>query len=162
MILSTQLKISARKGKDKRWDDRYKVFALRILYHSPKAYRGLKKFLDFPSISTLQLFVRSSFGPMVQGINPSVMELLRLRCSTMNEHKCKCSLVFDEISIMKHTAYNKNKGTVIGLTEEGEPADHVLVFTARGLSTVYTVEAGICIFFHTRHHFCNKVEQVDL
>jgi hypothetical protein len=30
---------------------------------------------------------------------------------------------------MKYIAYNKNKDTVVGLTE-GEPADHVLVFMA--------------------------------
>ena len=69
--------------------------ALRILYRSPQAYKALSKILDLPGIMRLKLYVRRKISKLKPGFSPAILELLKIRCSTMNDLEKNCTLVPD-------------------------------------------------------------------
>jgi len=58
-LFATHLRLSCVKNSRKRYSDEFKDLALSILYHSPKAYRFLKKIINLPSERTLRKYQKN-------------------------------------------------------------------------------------------------------
>ncbi|XP_046594305.1 uncharacterized protein LOC124294160 [Neodiprion lecontei] len=77
ILFETQLRLAGLNKYGKRYADNLKDIALSILYHSPKARKYLKKFLNLPSERTLRNY-QSKF-PIYPGLNKSVLNSLKAK-----------------------------------------------------------------------------------
>ena len=68
-FFKSQIQMSDRGLKGKRWSEQMKMFALSLFHTSPKCYRMLRKIFSLPGISTLKLVVR--FSP----VHPKCIEI---------------------------------------------------------------------------------------
>lgn len=69
--------------------------------------------------------------PIEEGIKFYLLKNLKLVVKNFKEKEKLCMLMFDEISISPHIEYNKVSDVIVGLDDNGQICDHVLVFMVR-------------------------------
>ena len=143
IFFSKQLDLSlVKSAKGRRWSAADKSNALSLYHASPKAYRLLQKQFVLPSANTLRKVMRGI--NIYPGFPENIVQAFKLKVDQMTEVEKECCLVFDEIALKKQLNYNVEKDFIEGLEDFGEiidksqnsqssPADHAVVFMARGL-----------------------------
>lgn len=120
------------------WTKAEKNLALSLYYKSPSAYIYMRKNgIILPSESTVRRWLRSIL--YVPGFVKEYLNQIKLKVSSMKESDKKCSVLFDEVAIMKHIEYNKSLDLIEGFEDMGvlgrfpKYAKHALVIMVRGL-----------------------------
>lgn len=95
------------------------VFCMKIWRCSPKAYRFLRSRLPFiPSTKTLRLYLQKI--PISAGFNKCVWDSLARLAKRLPDPRDKVvALLFDEMSLMPHFYYCKNRGKIVGFVDNG-------------------------------------------
>lgn len=143
-----QIKLSkAKTPNGHRFSEDTKKFALKQYFHSPMAYKSLKKSWILPSKNTLLRMV--SHIPNRPGLHQFIFNKIR----AVTEHfslrdKC-CMLMLDEMSCKRNLFYEKHSDKIIGFHDDGKSrknlvVSHVLVLMARGISTRWKQTLGMC------------------
>ena len=129
----SQLTATLTTPKGHRWSVKEKLFFLQLYYKSPAAYRFMSQNFVLPSASTLSKFVRNAVGRLDSGFSDVMMAMLKLRLTDLSMCDRQCALVFDEMALKCHLAYDKHQDRIVGYTEDTKLATHALVFMVRGL-----------------------------
>ena len=117
-FIRTQMEMSSKSAKGRRWPIKDKMLALSIFYHSRKAYKILGKFFRLPSKRTLlKTLQNSNISP---GFSPKIFDALKLKTAEMENEDKQCVLVFDEMSLKARISYNPSNDCVEGLEDFGE------------------------------------------
>lgn len=116
-----QLRVSKQNMFARPWQVNDKKFALlfNLLYfHSPHAYRLMRKTIALPTVRSLRYWLQSiSLSP---GLFPQVMSKLKEQVTKMSENEKLCSLLFDEMKIKSTLMYNREKDLISGFEDYGE------------------------------------------
>lgn len=145
-FIRTQMEMSTRSAKGRRWPVKDKMLALSIFYHSRKAYKILGKFFHLPSKRTLlKTLQKTNITP---GFSPKILDALKLKVSKMDSDEKQCVLVFDEMSLKAGISYNSSSDCVEGFEDFGDLggsryiANHALAFLVRGLKSKWKQPVG--------------------
>jgi len=90
-----------------------------------------------PSESSVRRWLKSIL--YVPGFVKEYLKQIKLKVSSMKESDKKCSILFDEVAIMKHIEYNKSLDLIEGFEDMGvlgrfpKYAKHALIIMVRGL-----------------------------
>lgn len=110
---------------------------LSLYYKSPSAYVYMRKNgIILPSESTVRRWLKSIL--YVPGFVKEYLNQIKLKVSSMKESDKKCSVLFDEVAIMKHVEYNKSLVLIEGFEDMAvlgrfpKYAKHALVIMVRG------------------------------
>ena len=122
------------------------------MYHSPQAFKTLRRVFSLPARSTILMFLEKSFRSLEPGFSNKVMALLKMRVDTMTKLERNCSLVFDEMSLKQHLDFDKYSDKVIGIQSNGKPVNEVLVLIVRGLSTKWKQSIA---YFYSNNSMCS-------
>jgi hypothetical protein len=132
-FLNSQLQMSKRVSKGKRWAVCDKVLALRILFRSPQTFNLLRTIFCLPSQTCLMLFLSRVFADLQEGFSSRLFSMLKLRAEAMNPFDRNVSLVMDEMSLKQHLEYDRNSDIVYGMNN-GKLLNQALVIMVRGLA----------------------------
>ena len=124
------------------------------MYHSPQAFKMLKRVFSLPARTTILMFLEKSFGSLEPGFFGKVMALLKMREDTMTKLEWNCSLVFDEMSLKQHLDFDKYSVKVIRIQSNGKPVNQVLVLMVRGLSTKWKQPVA---YFYSNNSMCQPI-----
>ncbi|XP_075980079.1 uncharacterized protein LOC142979174 [Anticarsia gemmatalis] len=124
----------ARRTIYKKYGNEFKLFALRLFFNSPAAYRVLHDSLGFPRVSTLYRLCL----PSSTELSDVVLKALKLKVDAMNDKEKQSVLCVGSIDVTPSLHYDAKKDYVSGLHEvDGvqtlQPATKVLVVAVRGL-----------------------------
>lgn len=122
-LFATHLRLSCVKSTRKRYSDEFKDLALSILYHSPKAYRFLKKIINLPSERTLREYQKKC--PIYVGVNETVLLQLKHTFANAPKKDKLVSLLFDEINLTPEVHYDPSSDYFKGLADDGVTRDSV-------------------------------------
>ncbi|XP_063216598.1 uncharacterized protein LOC134527658 [Bacillus rossius redtenbacheri] len=113
-------------------------FALSVHFISPQTYKFLRGFLPLPTPRRLQQLI--SKVDVIPGLSMCMLNVLKLKVSTLSYLAKNCVLCIDEMSIKSNLSYSISKDEVTGLVDLGSGcrmkvlAPSVLVFMIRGIS----------------------------
>lgn len=127
-LFATHLRLSCIKNSRKRYSDEFKDLALSILYHSPKAYRFLKKIINLPSERTLREYKKKC--QIYVGINETVLLQLKNTFANVSKKDKLVSLLFDEINLTSEVHYDPHSDYFKGLADDGVIRDPVEAVSA--------------------------------
>ena len=134
-FVMSQIRMSSRSTRGRRWTVKDKSLALSLLHSSPKTYRLLGKVFALPSIQTLRSIV--SKVEIYPGFNQNILHALKLKTSNLTATGKLVSLVIDEMSIKEGVSHDVHRDVIEGFvhtTERtNELANHALVFMVRGV-----------------------------
>ena len=74
-FFKSQLQISKRVNKGKRWSISDKILALRLLFHSPQTFNILRTIFCLPSKTCLLLFLSRVFADLQTGFSPRLFSI---------------------------------------------------------------------------------------
>lgn len=120
------------------WTSGEKKLSLSLYYKSPSTYKFMRRNkIIIPGESTVRRWLNSiSYST---GFSPTYMEQIQLKVSTMHFQERKCTILLDEVSIMKAIEYNKTMDIIEGYEDLGnlgrtdKIGSHALVIMIRGL-----------------------------
>lgn len=136
-FFETQLRLSNRSNKGRRWSDHDKQLALSIFYQSPKTYKLLRKLFTLPTPRVLRKWMAEI--QIKPGLNEIVFNALALKVKKMKEIDKNCIILLDEISLAVGLSYNQSSDTVEVLVDYGNDdrenvvANEALVFMIHGI-----------------------------
>ena len=134
-FVMSQLAMSQRVPRGRRWSSQQKAFSLSLLHSSPKTYKLLRKVFALPSPRILKKAMQAI--QVYPGINTNILEALRIKTSKMSAQDKLVAIMIDEISIRECLSYDQSRDVIEGVTEgesRGEElANHALVFMVRGI-----------------------------
>ena len=133
-FFKSQLQMSKRVNKEKRWSISDKILALRLLFHSPQTFNVLRTMFCLPSKTCLLLFLSGVFADLQTGFSPRLFSLLKLRAEAMKPYDRNVSLVMDEMSLKQHLEYDRNSDTVYRM-RNGKLLNQALFIMVRGCQT---------------------------
>ncbi|XP_063824571.1 uncharacterized protein LOC135077445 isoform X1 [Ostrinia nubilalis] len=131
-----QIRQSTKHPKGHRFTLDEKILALSLYKPSPKAYRLLSQICVLPKKTTLNKLMTKTY--LMPGINDIIFNNLKKRVEKMPSKHRYCSIIFDEMAIAAHVAFDKHTDKIKGFEDDGfererKFADHVLVFMVRGV-----------------------------
>jgi hypothetical protein len=129
-----------KNKKSHRYSEEVKKFCLSIHFISPIAYRFLEQYMSLPSKSTLERITRN--WPPGSGIHEILFNALKLKLNHLPEMAKNCVICLDEISLKTDLQYNKRKGEIIGLEDNGIQktkltAKYAIAVMVRGITHNY-------------------------
>ena len=136
-LLKSQVTLSSKQAKGRRYNCRLKSWALSIYHTSGKAYRFLQKIFHLPSKRTLSRMV-SRFASEA-GFSNKSLYVIQEKVKSLPAGADVCSLLMDEMSLKSHLFYSVSDDSIIGLEEYGNGksscflATSALVFMVRGI-----------------------------
>jgi len=145
-LISMQLLHKRRKP----WFKTEKNMALSLYYKSPSTYKFMRKNgIILPGETTVRRWLNSiSFST---GFPKAYMDQIRLKISGMSENEKKCTILLDEVAIMKTLEYNKVLDEIEGYEDLGtlgrtnKIGSQALVVMVRGLYSNW--KFPLCYFF---------------
>lgn len=122
----------------KPWSEAEKKVAFSIFYKSPSTYKYLRRNnIILPGERTIQRWLNGiNYSP---GFVPEYLSQVKNKVSIMSDQQKKCTILLDEIAIMKCIEYNKTLDLVEGFQDLGPfgrssaLSKHALVIMIRGL-----------------------------
>lgn len=111
-IIASQLKNCQREKHGKRYSQEMRSMAIQHYFHSPRGYKLLRNFLDFPHPSTVQTWL--SDLNIQAGFSSVIFELLKNTASKMASMDRVVTLILDEMSIKSAIIYLSNKDEMFG------------------------------------------------
>lgn len=117
---------------------RHKLLGLVMNKWSPQYYSRLRPFLILPGPTTTHALLRRI--KCHTGLNDFLQKQLKQCAESMEEQDRYCAIMWDEMQLAYHVQYDKFADQVVGFEDYGyertrKLADHVLVFTLRGIKT---------------------------
>ncbi|KAI4463167.1 thap domain-containing protein 9 [Holotrichia oblita] len=133
-FFKSQILNSRRKPSGRRFTLQDKVLALALYKQSGNGYKLLSKLFTLPSPKTVIRLLKKV--PVHPGINQSVLDVLSAEAKAFTSPLDKyCVLVFDEMSILPHLAWNEEDDAVVGFERDNHLiANHAQVFMLRGIN----------------------------
>lgn len=139
-ITANLIKSQFRNLKRQRpsWSQEDKIFALAVHKRGPKCYRFLRKYINLPSVSSLNRILKDI--PLSTGVNLQILYSLKRRLAKCSEELQKCVLLFDEVSLQHGLTYDQLNDNIVGYVDMGdlgrfrEEANHALVFMLASVS----------------------------
>ena len=134
-LFTNELK-NSKKGKNSRYSDSIKQFAVSLHFYSPRAYEYVRKFLHLPCSATIRAWAAAI--QCEPGFLTDVIEHLQ---NTLKDDEKDCILLVDEMAIKKEVIWDVKNKKFAGHTDYGptlaeEPdsiATNALVVMAVGL-----------------------------
>ena len=145
-FMGLQLKLASVPPKARRYTDDELAQAIAIYYQDPRAYGELRKRFFLPSPRALRR--RLELVQLNPGMHPMVMALLKEKCRGAEPHERHVVVSFDEMQVRPRLTYHPGQDRFEGFEDLGElgrterPADHALVFMARGLKAKWKQPIG--------------------
>jgi hypothetical protein len=102
----------------RRYTNELKDIALSVKYHSPKAYRFLRKFLHLPSERTLSEYQKQF--PIYPGLNETVLKQLKTSLGGLDKKDRLVNVLFDEINLSEEIHYDNHLDEFKGLADNGK------------------------------------------
>ena len=136
-FLKSQLKAVGVAPSGRRYTDEDLMFALAIYYQGPRAYRFLRKRFFLPSPRLLRR--RMEHIQTRPGFSDAVVAIMKEKLRAAPAAEKLCIISFDEMMVKSGLTYIRGDDMVEGFEDFGSlgrtsrPADHALVFMARGL-----------------------------
>ena len=136
-FVRSQIQLSDRNSKGKRYSDKDKIFALSLYHYSPKCYKMMRKIFSLPGLTTLKGIMRGI--DIKPGFHQSILEALHCKVQSMSEKSKMCAVVYDEMAIKEKLSYQAATDCLEGLEDLGNHgktkyiANHAGVFMVRGL-----------------------------
>lgn len=134
----------------KPWSIEEKKLSLSLYYKSPSTYKFMRRNkIILPGESTVRRWLNSI--SYLTGFSPRYMEQIQLKVSTMSYQEKKCTILLDEVNIMKAIEYNKTLDIIEGYEDLGnlgrtdKIGSHALVIMIRGLYINWKLP--FCYFF---------------
>lgn len=133
-----------------QWKNEERDLFLKFYYKSPVMYKYLIDLgFTLPSVSTIQRWhFNIKFSP---GIVQSVLDLLRVKSTSLSKMDKKCILLLDEMAIKPELELNTSNDVIYGFVDHGHLgrknviATHALVVMLRGLNSNWKQAIGIYI-----------------
>ena len=152
VFFATQLRLSSKRPKGRRYTNAMKRLALLLFYKGPTAYSFLSKIFCLPSRTTLTTWMNSV--TVLPGFNDDVFSGLEVRVRELQDRDRVCSLIVDEMSLKSNLAYDRAHDVVVGYEDFGSVlprsalnATSVLTFMVRGLAANWKQPVGF-VFTH--------------
>ena len=150
-FLKLQLKFAQVKPRGRRFSDEELTQSLAIFYQGPRAYRQLRKWFVLPSPRMLRR--RLQLIQLNPGFHTAAISILGEKYAKTGRDQDKLVVVsFDEMQLRPKLTYLPGQDVVEGFENFGEmgstcrPADHALVFMARGVTNKWKQPLG---YFHS-------------
>ena len=105
-LIRNMTKNHGKSAKAHRYSQMIKQFAVTLHYHSPKAYRYMRKIIPLPHPASLRNWCMSI--DCKPGFLSDVLEQLKSKLSS-NEITCDVALVIDGMSIRKQTQWDRRE-----------------------------------------------------
>lgn len=127
------------------YSDEIKRFALSVYYHSPAAYRHIRKYFSLPHERTLKLWLCKTDA--TPGFTTVSLQIIQEKIGE-GLIEPECVLILDSMSIRKQILYDPVKGRNIGYVDIGNGVDdtrvagEALVFLAAGLKRKWRYPIG--------------------
>lgn len=133
-----------KSSKGYRFTQEEKLLSLALYKTSGASYRFLAKWFKLPSLRTLSKMLYNV--NLDEGISDLIIENLKESVRSLKQHEKLCILMFDEMALMPAVSFNKRADSLIGVDDEGNIADHALVFMIRGVTRKWkqTVAYSFC------------------
>ena len=141
----SQPELSAKTARGRRFTDKQVMDGLALYYQGPKAYRHLRKTFVLPSPRCLRQRIEGI--QMKTGFQDWIMSIMKEKFSGAAGHEKLVSISFDEMQVRPKLNYLPSEDTV-GVQDQGnvgrtsDPADHALVFMARGVTCRWKQPVG--------------------
>lgn len=120
------------------WTKAEKNISLSLYYKSPSAYNYMRKNGNLlPAERTIRRWLNSIL--YLPGFVKEYLDQIKLKVSSMSDSDKKCTILFDEMEIMKCIEYNKSIDLIEGFEDMGplgrfpKYSKHALVIMVRGL-----------------------------
>ena len=157
-FLKSQLKAASVAPNGRRYTDENLMFALAIYYQGPRAYRFLRKRFFLPSPRLLRK--RMEHIQTRSGFSDAIIAIMKEKLREAPAADKVCIITFDEMMLKTGLTYIRGDDMVEGFEDFGSlgrtsrPADHALVFMARGMGRKWKQP----VFFSQRwaHHGSNN------
>ena len=136
----------------RRYNNFLKTLALSVYFLSPLSYKHLKNDFNWPSIKTLQRFIKT--WPSGPGLENSTLKALELRAKGLTEQQKIVVITIDEMSIKSHMSYDKEKDEIVGLDDDGDVrrpcvAKYVTVVMVQGIFGEHWSQPISYLFSHS-------------
>ena len=144
-LLDNELKNKTCSPEARRYSPDIKIFASTVYYHSPAAYRYLRRYLTLPNEVTLRRWLANING--LPGFTTTSLTIIKDRIGTQDIEP-DCVLICDSMSIRKQMLYDDRAGQYIGYVDIGDGNEDVrlageaLVLLASGLKTKWRYPIG--------------------
>ncbi|KAJ6642789.1 hypothetical protein Bhyg_07743, partial [Pseudolycoriella hygida] len=131
---------SGKNINGRRYNDNQKSLSLSIHKQSPKNYHFLRRFLILPGKTTLGR--HRAHLVFQSGIDPRLMNIVKLKVKELTEKQKISTLSWDEVSLKPHIDYNRSRDIIDGFVDVNgsrrpEFATHALTFMVRGIHTPF-------------------------
>lgn len=141
-----QLELAAVKACGRRFTDEQVTESLALYYQGARAYRHLRKTFVLPSPRCLRK--RMEGIQMKPGYQDWILGVMKEKFRGVGAHEKMVVLSFDEMQVRPKLSYVPTDDIVEGTEDFGDlgrsqsPADHALVFMARGVSNRWKQPIG--------------------
>ena len=133
------------KPPGRPYSNEIKRFSLAIYFHSPAAYRHLRKYFSLPHERTVKMWLlKTDASPGFTSVSLRIIQDKILEGTIEPE----CVLILDSMSIRKQIIYDSGRGRNIGYVDTGNDIDdtrvagEALVFLAAGLKRKWRYPVG--------------------
>lgn len=127
-LLKSQVILSSKQPKGRRYNSALKSWALSIYHTSGKAYTFLQKVFKLPSKRTLSRMV-SRFASEA-GFSKKSLYVIQERIKSLPAGANVCSLLMDEMSLKSHLFYSLSDDSIVGLEDYGNGKSSCLLATS--------------------------------
>lgn len=149
-FIASQIRLSGRAARGRRWDSDEKATALSLFHASPKCYRLLSRIFTLPTKQTLRSSIQKV--EVYPGFPPKLLHAFKMKISSMSADDKKCAVIFDEMKLKSALKYDKHLDCIEGLEDLGPilgkhryAGSSALVLMIRGLKSKWKQPFGYFI-----------------
>ncbi|KYM83301.1 hypothetical protein ALC53_06225 [Atta colombica] len=137
-----------KSKRSRRYDLKFKKFALCLYFLSPRTYRELQKSIALPSVHSLNLFIKR--WNIVSSINNKIFEAMKLKLNSLSLTETLCILCVNEMNLKIHLFYNISSDKIIRFENTDDkkssvPAKNALVIMAHSIAGEWKLSVCFCL-----------------